>query len=265
MGKPGTEKMGRNCPVILEGLTRCWPGKPPVFSGLNLTVEQGSLTCLLGPSGCGKSTLLRCASSLDSPEEGRILIDGIEIHTPSADRQLILQDDNQLLPWLSVLDNVDFPRRMGAAESGGVDAHSLLTLVGLPDAGPLYPVQLSGGMRQRAVLARALAANPRYLLLDEPFAALDAEIRSRLHRVLTEIRRSRDLTILLVTHDVGEALVLADRIVYMNAKGVLSSPEDNPLGRKRDSESPEFFRQMIRMRRRYESLLEVVHSDTPIA
>ncbi len=241
--------------MILEGLTRCWPEKPPVFSGLNLTVEPGSLTCLLGPSGCGKSTLLRCAASLDTPEQGRILIDGAEVYSPSADRQLILQDDNQLLPWLNVADNIDFPRRMGAAGSEGADADFLLSLVGLPNAGSLYPVQLSGGMRQRAVLARALAANPRYLLLDEPFAALDAEIRSRLHRVLAEIRSGRDLTILLVTHDVGEALVLADRIVYMNAKGELSPPEKNPLGPERDSESPDFFREMIRMRRRYELLL----------
>ena len=245
--------------MILEGLARRWPGKPPVFTGLDLAVEHGLFTCLLGPSGCGKSTLLRCAASLDPPEAGRILIDGREVREPSPDRQLILQDDNQLLPWLTVEDNVLFPRRMGAVPGAGkpcvTDARALLSLVGLPDAGKLHPAQLSGGMRQRAVLARALAAEPRFLLLDEPFAALDAEIRGRLHRVLTDIRRGRNVTVLLVTHDVGEALVLADRLVYMDAGGKLGPPENNPLGQERNPESPEFFQEMIRMRRRYESLV----------
>jgi NitT/TauT family transport system ATP-binding protein len=251
--------------MILENLTRRWPGNDPVFSDLNLEVTPGFCTCLLGPSGCGKSTLLRCAASLDVPEKGRILIDGEEAAEPSPDRQLILQDDSQLLPWLSVEDNVLFPRRMGIAGGiGGFEARSLLELVGLPDAGSLYPVQLSGGMRQRAVLARALAADPRYLLLDEPFAALDAEIRSRLHRVLTGILGRRNLTVLLVTHDVGEALMLADRLVYMDANGSLSRPEPNPLGQERNPEDPQFFSQTIRMRRRYESLVEAVDPDAPV-
>ncbi len=244
----------------LRKLTRRWPGRESVFSGLSLSVSRGKITCLLGPSGCGKSTLLRCAASLDTVESGQIFIDGEPVTEPSPGRQLILQDDRQLLPWLSVKDNVSFPVRMGSACGTGIaDSEELLSLVGLADAGSLFPAQLSGGMKQRAVLARALAAEPGILLLDEPFAALDSEIRKRLHVVLKDIHREKNLTILLVTHDVAEALILADTIIYMDSQGLLSPPEENPLRNKRDAESNDFFRETVRMRRRYESLVDAVN------
>lgn len=248
-----------NPALELNNLTRRWSGREPVFSGLSLSVSRGEITCLLGPSGCGKSTLLRCAASLDTVESGHISVNGEIMTEPSPGRQLVLQDDRQLLPWLNVNDNVSFPLRMGkACNKVAADTEGLLGLVGLADAGSLYPAQLSGGMKQRAVLARALAAEPGILLLDEPFAALDSEIRKRLHGILKDIHREKGLTILMVTHDVTEALILADTIVYMNSRGILSPSEKNPLGNKRDTESGDFFLETIRVRRRYESLLDSI-------
>ncbi len=242
-----------------RNIARRWPGGKLVFSNLSLKVAHGELSCLLGPSGCGKSTFLRCAASIDPVESGQICIDGEAFSTPSPERQLILQDDNQLLPWLDVRDNVSFPVRMGkAGVRAGIETEALLELVGLPGSGVLYPAQLSGGMKQRAVLARALAADPEILLLDEPFAALDSEIRKRLHSVLKKVHREKGLTTILVTHDVSEALILADTITYMDSHGVLSPPEQNPLGVNRDSDSIEFFNETRRMRRRYESLVDAV-------
>ncbi len=235
----------------LKNITRRWPGGEPVFSNLNLSVPRGSICCLLGPSGCGKSTLLRCAASLDTMETGEILFSGKVVTAPSPERQLILQDDRQLFPWLNILENVLFPVRR--SNSGNTDG--LLEMVGLADSGNLYPSQLSGGMKQRAVLARSLAAEPEILLLDEPFGALDSEIRKRLHRVLLDIHRKRKLTILLVTHDVNEALILADTIIYMDSSGKLSQPEVNPLGDKRNMDNPQFFKATMKMRKRYELLI----------
>ncbi|MCK5736081.1 MAG: ABC transporter ATP-binding protein [Spirochaetaceae bacterium] len=243
----------------MRNITRRWPGGEPVFKNLSLTVSRGSICCLLGPSGCGKSTLLRCAASLDPVETGETLVDGKTVEGPSRERQLILQDDRQLFPWMTIIENVSFPVRLGdVGNSGGTK--KLLNMVGLADSENLYPSQLSGGMKQRAVLARALAAEPELLLLDEPFGALDSEIRKRLHGVILNIHQEKKLTILLVTHDVSEALVLSDTIVYMNSNGELSSPETNPLGYSRDMENPLFFQETLRMRRRYESLLDSVNN-----
>jgi len=236
----------------LKNITRRWPGGEPVFSKLDLSIPRGSICCLLGPSGCGKSTLLRCAASLDTIEAGETLVGGEIVTTPSPERQLILQDDRQLFPWLNISENILFPVCRNITGS----AEGLLEMVGLADSGSLYPSQLSGGMKQRAVLARALAAEPDILLLDEPFGALDSEIRKRLHRVLLDIHQKRKLTILLVTHDVNEALILADTIVYMGSSGKLSQPEDNPLDDKRNMENPQFFQATMMIRKRYGFLME---------
>ena len=243
--------------LVLDGVSRSWPGMPPVFSDLHLQVPRGRVTVLLGPSGCGKSTLLRCAASLDPLDAGRILVDGWPALGPSPDRQLILQDDRQLFPWLTVEKNITFPLRMMGGNQH-VDAGKLLETVGLPDSGSLYPFMLSGGMRQRVVLARSLAARPRILLLDEPFAALDSRMRGHLHRVLQDILARETLTVLLVTHDAHEALVMADHLVFMDENGCIGASENNPLGENRNTESPEFFRVLNDLRRRYRSLFETV-------
>lgn len=242
----------------LSDVSRSWQPGSPVFSNLNLCVSTRGITVLLGPSGCGKSTLLRCAASLDIPEEGVVKVRGMPVSAPSPDRQLILQEDNQLLPWLTVGENVAFPVKHGGPVRNrkdrtktSIDPCSLLDSVGLPDSSEFYPSRLSGGMKQRAVLARALAAEPAILLLDEPFAALDTVIRSRLQLLLRAIHEERKTTMLLVTHDIAEALVLADIIVFMDSGGRIVSSENNPLGTRRDMDSMEFHEAIVEMRHRY--------------
>jgi len=243
----------------LRNAARRWPGGEPVFRNMHLRVLRGQVTVLLGPSGCGKSTLLRCAASLDPMEEGTIEVDGRQVHRPSPERQLILQDDRQLLPWLTVAGNIAFPARMiGRGRSDRSSVDRLLELVGLPGSADAFPARLSGGMRQRAVLARALAAEPSILLLDEPFGALDSDTRRKLHDALLQVHRARDLAILLVTHDVAEALVLADTLVFMDRFGALSPREENPLPEPRRTDSLEFFRASNGLRRRYESLVDPI-------
>ncbi len=245
-----------SAPAALElrNISRRWPGREAVFSNLNLSVLRGSISCLLGPSGCGKSTLLRCAASLDTVEAGEVLVGKKVVTAPSPERQLILQDDWQLFPWLTISENVLFPVRRSI--SGSSDG--LLEMVGLSDSGNLYPSQLSGGMKQRAVLARALAAEPEILLLDEPFGALDSEISKRLHEVLLDIHQRRKLTVLLVTHDINEALILADVIIYMDSSGNLSPAEVNPPGDRRNMENPRFFNATMKIRKRYELLIDAI-------
>ncbi len=264
MGEPVTHPA-----LELENVGRSWtPGKS-VFKELNLKVPDEGITVLLGPSGCGKSTLLRCAASLDPPDRGRILVKGRLVENPSPDRQMVLQSDNQLLPWLTVRENILFPLRnarpkMNKPEDSEKTVARILEDVGLPGSSDAYPAQLSGGMKQRAVLARALVVKPAILLLDEPFASLDTVIRSRLQLLLGSLKEKRPVAMLLVTHDVSEALILADRLVFMSASGILSPPEENPLGEIRDPESQEFFEASTRMKRRYRTLLNPVDSQTPV-
>ncbi len=251
----------------LINLTRQRPGTPPVFSQLNLSVPSSGITVLLGPSGCGKSTLLRCAASLESCECGTIRFFGRPVHRPSIQRQLILQDDNQLFPWLTVAENTAFPRKRTSAGrspdgDGGKARHSveeLLDMVNLREAARLYPAQLSGGMKQRAVLARALSAAPSLLLLDEPFAALDSHIRSRLQQLLIRIHQEEGTAMLLVTHSISEALILGDFIICMNALGVLSQREPNPLGNSRNPEKSEFHQAATALEKRYALLVNPVN------
>jgi NitT/TauT family transport system ATP-binding protein len=182
-------------------------------------VASGEFVCLLGPSGCGKSTLLNIIAGLEKPEGGRVLMDGQRLVGPGRDRVLIFQEA-ALFPWLNVRDNVAFglavaglPRSERAAR-----INRYLELVGLSDFQRSYTHELSGGMRQRVALARALALDPQVLLMDEPFAALDAQTRDMLHDELQEIWAQTGKTILFVTHNVREALVLGDRVLLMTAR-----------------------------------------------
>ncbi|MGE4076988.1 MAG: putative 2-aminoethylphosphonate ABC transporter ATP-binding protein [Reyranella sp.] len=194
------------------------------FTALNdisLDVTEGEFVCFLGPSGCGKTTLLRGIAGLDPQSSGTIHQKGRDISAlPPAQRDFgIVFQSYALFPNLSVVDNVGYglvSRRLGRAEiAKRVD--ELLTLVGLPDAGPRYPAQLSGGQQQRIALARALATSPGLLLLDEPLSALDARVRLRLRHEIKALQRTLGVTTVMVTHDQEEALTMADRIVVMNA------------------------------------------------
>jgi len=187
-----------------------------VLDRLSLEVDKGQLLVLLGPSGCGKTTILRMVAGLESPSLGSVRVNGIPIQGPGRDRTLVFQEGS-LFPWLTAADNVAFglramgvPRRERLARAG-----RLLSRLGLEDYGQLYPHQLSCGMRQRVAIARALAVDPDVLLLDEPFASVDALTRAQLQEELLGIWHRYQKTILFVTHSVHEAVLLADRIAIL--------------------------------------------------
>lgn len=214
-------------PVEFAGIGRAFsaakrtgaaPETRTVLRDVSLTVEAGEVVAILGASGCGKSTLLRIAGGLDSPTAGSALIDG----TPVAgidSRCAVGFQEPRLLPWRSLADNVALGLPRGLDRAVGVQRVArLLDLVGLAASAALRPREVSGGMAQRASLARALARNPGVLLLDEPFGALDALTRLRMQDLLLDVHAAAPTTILLVTHDVDEALQLADRIILLGSE-----------------------------------------------
>lgn len=182
---------------------------------VSLSVHEGERYVLLGPSGCGKSTLLKAAAGFIAPREGSIRLDGKPVTGPGPDRIVVFQEFDQLPPWKTVLGNVMFPllttRRLNRAEARD-RAHAVLGQVGLADFANAYPHQLSGGMKQRVAIARALAMQPRVLLMDEPFAALDALTRRRMQEELLRLWEDVRFTLLFVTHSIEEALVVGSRV-----------------------------------------------------
>lgn len=189
-----------------------------VLDNIHLDVHQGEFLCLLGPSGCGKSTLLNLMAGFDLPDQGQLLLDGQPITAPDPSRGMVFQQPT-LFPWLNVVDNVTFgPRMKGhAAQHYMAQARHYLRHIGLERYADHYPWQLSGGMRQRVALARAWLPGPEVLLMDEPFGALDAQTRLVMQELLNRIWTETGTTIVFVTHDVDEALFLADRIVMLSA------------------------------------------------
>ena len=187
-----------------------------VLHELDMQVENGRFVCLLGPSGCGKSTFLRCVAGLEKPSSGSILVDGHLVREPGPDRSMVFQD-YALFPWYTVSQNILFGLGLRKNRGSGSRDHKgrlreLIALVGLEGFENAYPHQISGGMKQRVGLARALAVNPGALLMDEPFAAIDAITREGLQRELVDIWTKTGITILFVTHSVDEAAFLADEV-----------------------------------------------------
>jgi ABC-type nitrate/sulfonate/bicarbonate transport system ATPase subunit len=193
--------------------------KTEVFSNLSLTVEKGELLSLIGPSGCGKTTLLRLIAGLDLPQAGAVFIDNTLIEAPGVERGYVFQQPS-LFPWKTVAENIATGLRIShcpKAHRESVVAH-YLELMGLSGFAEVYPHALSGGMAQRAALARALVNEPEVLLLDEPLGALDAFTRIELQDVILKMQKMTGTTIVLVTHDVDEAVYLSDRIAVMSAR-----------------------------------------------
>jgi ABC-type nitrate/sulfonate/bicarbonate transport system ATPase subunit len=205
---------------------------------LDLVIPAGSFTVIVGPSGCGKTTFLRLLAGLETSDTGRIEFDG-PVQPPNRSRFGFMFQDARLLPWLTVEENLRlaFPPKSGAEETAEISR--LLRLVGLEGAEKSYPRRLSGGMAQRVALARALCRKSEILLLDEPFGALDAFTRSRLRRDLDELWKSLNITVILVTHDIEEAVFLADRVIRMK-RGGIEGEDTISLSRPRDARSPEF-------------------------
>jgi len=185
----------------------------------SLSVAENDFITILGPSGCGKSTLLRMVAGLDVPTTGHIELDGHTVTEPGADRGMVFQSYT-LFPWLTVLQNVCFGLRekgLPLVEQEAI-ARQFLQQVGLQDFAQHFPKQLSGGMQQRTALARALANNPRILLMDEPFGALDHQTRELMQELLQDIWQSQRKTVLFVTHDIDEAIFMGNRVVVMSAR-----------------------------------------------
>lgn len=217
----------------------------PVLKNINLKIKSGESLAIVGASGSGKTTLLRVLAGLEEADDGEVLIDGRAVHGVGTERAVIFQEP-RLLPWLTVIDNVGFgleTQGLGREEARR-RAKRYVELVGLQPFETAYPRQLSGGMAQRVGIARALAVQPEILLLDEPLGALDAMTKISMQQELARIWRDEDVTTVLVTHDLEEAIYLADRILILpREKGSEPKLIDIDLPRPRDRSTPAFVRQ----------------------
>ncbi len=198
--------------LLIQNLSKSF-GEKAVLEDINFSMQSGEFVTFVGSSGCGKSTLLRLIAGLDRPSQGSINVNGAPVQGPGPDRGMVFQKYS-LYPWLNAADNVAFGMRLQGMTSADVRDRTayFLEVVGLQDSATKLPRELSGGMQQRVAIARALATNPSVLLLDEPFGALDLQIRETMQDFLLKLWERTGLTVLLITHDVEEALVLAQRV-----------------------------------------------------
>jgi NitT/TauT family transport system ATP-binding protein len=232
-------------PVVLDvkGLGKTFESRGKKIEALrdiNFQVHRREFICVIGPSGCGKSTLIRILAGLDYPTSGKVMLDGHEVSGPGADRGMVFQNYT-LFPWMTVKRNIMFgPRLKGHGyRKSEAEARQWIKTVGLDRFEDAYPNQLSGGMKQRVAIARTLANQPRIVLMDEPFGALDAQTRAQMQAYLQQIWMNVDVTILFITHDLDEAIYLADRIVVLDAHpGRIAEIIEVPIAQPR---SPEEF------------------------
>jgi len=210
--------------IQFDGVSKTFSGKKDTSSeGLNVALQdmdigisRGEFIVIIGPSGCGKSTALNLLAGFELPSHGKVLLDSIPVSGPSHERGVIFQDD-ALFPWLTVQENILFgPHCRRLKEMP--DVHMVLDLIGLEGFGQHYPQELSGGMRQRVALARVLVNEPDVLLMDEPFGALDAQTRESMQELISTVHTTLNSTIIFVTHDVEEAVYLADRVLVMSGR-----------------------------------------------
>ncbi|MDF5731348.1 MAG: nitrate ABC transporter ATP-binding protein [Rhizonema sp. PD38] len=237
----------------IKNVTKVYPTKKGPFTVLddvNLIVNQGEFICVIGHSGCGKSTLLNMVSGFNFPTSGQVLLEGQPITKPGPDRMVVFQN-YALLPWLTAFENIYLAVSTVYADQPTAQKRAItrehLSMVGLADAADKKPPQLSGGMRQRVSIARALAIRPKVLILDEPFGALDAITKEELQEELLKIWNQNRCTVLMITHDIDEALFLADKLVMMtngpHAKigDVMEIPFPRPRDRIRIMEDPQYY------------------------
>jgi NitT/TauT family transport system ATP-binding protein len=234
---PDVELRNAACAFFTKG-QKSQSGVYVAVKGINLTIRPGEFLCLLGPSGCGKSTVLRMIAGFLQPSDGEILVHGKKVTGPGVDRAVVFQGDAALFNWLTTEENAGFGLRMRGipAEERKHIVRENLRLVGLEGFEHHHPGQLSGGMRQRLQIARVLANDPAILLMDEPFGALDAQTRGIMQQELSQIWMSRKKTVLFITHDIEESLLLGDRVAVMTAgpAATIKLVLDIPLSRPRD-------------------------------
>ena len=255
----------RNVILDVSNLGKIYAGaNGPVtaLAEVSFRVHRRELVTVIGPSGCGKSTLIRILAGLESATSGEVRLDNKPVSQPGPDRGMVFQSYT-LFPWLTVKKNVMFGLRNQGSSLAGAESEALrwIDLVGLERFADTYPDRLSGGMKQRVAIARALAARPRILLMDEPFAALDAQTRARMQAYLLEICKNIDITILFITHDLDEAIYLADRILVLDAHpGRVNELIEVPVARPRTVDQflePEF----LATRRRVDKLIHPPSED----
>jgi nitrate/nitrite transport system ATP-binding protein len=228
--------------ISIEGIARSYPksggGYTSIFENLWLSMDRGEFICVIGHSGCGKTTVLNILAGLDTPSNGAVIVDGQAIEGPSLDRAVIFQS-HALLPWRTVLGNVAYgvSSKWRDWKTANVNAHAqkFIDLVGLSGAEHKRPAELSGGMKQRVGIARALSIEPKIMLMDEPFSALDALTRGTLQDEVRRICQETGQTVFMITHDVDEAIYLADKVVLMTngPDAVLAEIVENPLPKVR--------------------------------
>lgn len=215
-------------------------GRLLALDSIDLEIYSGEFVSIIGASGCGKTTLLRIIAGLDTEIEGRVDLEGCRVDGPGVDKGVVFQD-HRLLPWLTVEQNIGLALLKRPADEGRELTRQYLSLVGLARFGTSYPSQLSGGMAQRAAIARALVNRPKILLLDEPLGALDALTRRYMQRELEKIWIREKTTMLMVTHDIEEAITLSDRIILMSClPGRIKKVIPVPLARPRNPDHPDF-------------------------
>jgi len=220
------------------------------LENVSLSVGEGEFCCIVGPSGCGKTTLLRAIAGLDDPDSGSILVGGDPVTGPGLDRGMVFQE-YALFPWRTVRGNIRFGLDRPACGCPDCEARAreLIELVGLEGFEDAYPKELSGGMKQRVGIARALAPDPEILLMDEPFGSVDARTRDRLHAELLDIWAQTEQTVVFVTHDIDEAVMLADRVVVMDADpGTVQSTVSIDVERPRERTAHDFVEHVAQIR-----------------
>ena len=214
------------------------------IDGVSLNVETGKLLTLLGPSGCGKTTVMAMLAGFDSPTQGEIIFDGARITSAGKERGVVFQGDDSLYNWLTAIENIEFGLRLGGLPPKARRERALqwLHLVGLKGQQDKYPTELSGGMKQRIQIARALANQPKTLLMDEPFGALDAQTRGTMQRELRRIWSTAGTTVLFITHDIDEAIILGTHVGVMTAgpSGTLKSVVRIDIEGDRDRTDPRY-------------------------
>jgi len=248
-----TKPLTRTPFLEIEGVSKVYQTKSgpyTVLDGVNLSVSEGEFVCLIGHSGCGKSTLLNMVAGFSQPTDGEVRLSGKQVSEPGPERMMVFQN-YALLPWLTAYENVYlgvdsvYPNKPQGEKRAIVQHH--LEMVGLTEAADKKPSQISGGMKQRVAIARALSIRPEVLILDEPFGALDAITKEELQEELLQIWREHKVTVLMITHDIDEALFLADRLVMMtngpSAKigEVMDIPFKRPRNRTRIMEDPTYY------------------------
>lgn len=240
--------------LVIENLVKAFPkpdgGKTVILDGINLTIGAEEYISVIGHSGCGKSTMLRIIAGLDKPTSGMITLEGKQIRKPGAERMMVFQN-YALLPWLTVKENIRlavdevYKKATNAEKVDSINEH--LVMVNLTEAADKYPDELSGGMKQRVGIARALITRPKMLLMDEPFGALDALTKRKLQAQVLEIWENHRQAVMMITHDVDEAIYMSDRIILMtngpeaNIGEILEVPFPHPRDRKKILKSQEYY------------------------